>query len=101
MNNESVRYVKISDRIQVTLDSNASTGYLWKLASANDFELLGSEPAEPYNPHTMGIGSSIAMIYTLKPKRVGELILRFEKRRPWEKNTDPVGVHEEVIMVSE
>lgn len=91
----------MSDRIQVILKSNASTGYVWKLTSTDCFELIGTAPAKPYNPQAMSIGSPIDMIYTVKPKHSGEFLLRFEKRRPWEKNTDPVEVYEEFIMVAD
>lgn len=97
--NEDVRFVKLDERIEITLKSNASTGYVWQHVSKNDFDFLNARPNKQYDPNTMAVGSSIDMTYTLLPKREGEFILRFEQRRPWEKNSSPINVYEEVIMV--
>lgn len=98
--NNTVRYINIADVFDVTLKSNASTGYLWYMTSP-DFQVIKSAPLKPFDPVTMAVGSSIDMVYTMKPKRTGELRLRFEKRRPWEKKTEPLEDYEEVIMVAE
>jgi len=98
-NNDNVRFVSAGEMVEVILESNASTGYVWQHMSIGDFEYVNARAVKPYNPDTMTVGSGIKLIHTLKPKREGELRLRFEMRRPWEKTAPPIEVHEEVIMV--
>ena len=97
--NETVRYVRLdTDLVEVTLYGNASTGFRWINASKDDFDLVNVVPSRDYTPTEL-VGAGMDSTYVLKPKREGELRLRLEYRRTWEKDAPPAQVHEEVIMV--
>lgn len=101
INNDSIRFIKKDDVFSITLRSNASTGYVWKLATEDNFYVTDIRPARvDLNPLDL-VGGPSDMIYYVRPKHPGEHRLRFEKRRPWEKNSQPVETYEEIVVVSE
>ena len=71
----------------VSLKANPTTGYRWQFMPAEDpiVEPVG-EPefhlAETEPPHVVGGGGS--EVWTFRPLRQGQQVIRMEYRRPWE-----------------
>lgn len=103
--NENVRYLKMGDTFEITLSSNASSGYKWSHESKDNFDIIRIVPknvlsGENFDPE-MAVGAPMDLVYFITPKKPGEFKLRFEQKRPWEKNSSPVNVFEETVMVME
>jgi inhibitor of cysteine peptidase len=72
-------------RLTLRLDANRSTGYRWFVASSgNALSQLG-EPF--YTAEKAAAGGGGAEYWSFMPQRAGTQELRFEYRRPWEKDT--------------
>ena len=101
MSNEtSIRYIKMNEEIQISLNERASTGYVWELKSKDNFTLT-KRLVINQNVAFEAPGSSSEYCFCFMPKRPGEHILRLEMVRPWERQAPPVEVYEETIFVSE
>ena len=76
--------------LQVTLEGNPTTGYVWGLLSGNDAVL---KPDKDYafktdNPNLLGSGGKFT--FTFQAVGAGSAQLKFGNRRPWETNVAPV-----------
>ncbi len=80
---------RVGEEFTITLDSNPTTGYSWKLSddfSEGVVELLGSE----YKPtEIQRIGGGGKNIWRFKAIAVGETQITLYYRRPWEKDKPP------------
>lgn len=75
-------------RITLRLEANHSTGHRWSLASSGDGEL--EQIGEPFYAAEKSVaGAGGAEYWPLRATRSGKVELRFEYRRPWEKDRPP------------
>jgi predicted secreted protein len=77
----------------VQLPANRTTGYTWVAELEGDPVLLQQGPsryvvAESQDSNAVGAGGT--EIFTFVANGVGEQVLEFQYRRPWEKNVQPV-----------
>ena len=77
------------DRFVITLASNATTGFKWRLANTLDdkiLKLVGSAYKAPEEP-IPGRGGTES--WTFQALAKGKAIIVLEYARPWEKDTEP------------
>jgi inhibitor of cysteine peptidase len=80
---------KVDQDFVITLDSNPSTGYSWRLARPLPSMLkLQGKRYIPDKPQKIGSGGT--EIWTFEPVRSGKVTIMFEYIRPWEKESQPV-----------
>jgi len=86
----------------VTLASNPTTGYSWKLDGSLNAKILKSEggkyiaPAQT-NPPMVGVGGR--EVWTFKAIGPGKQTVTLIYIRPWEKNVPPVRTQKLVVTV--
>ena len=90
--------MQLNKRITLRLEANRSAGYRWTLAASGDAEL--EQIGEPfYTPEKAVPGGGGAEYWTFRATRAGKKTLRFEYRRPWEKDKPPAKTVEYQVMV--
>ncbi len=75
---------------QVTLKSNPTTGYSWRLGAKPDKRLVTLQGSKFIAPQTKLVGAGGTEIWTFKALKRGKTKLSLEYARPWEKNIKPV-----------
>jgi inhibitor of cysteine peptidase len=90
--------MKTGDELEVILPGNPTTGYIWqKVAGAE--KILVQQGDYKYTPDTKLIGSGGKFVFTFKAIAAGEIKLRFQYLRPFEKNVPPVNTFEVKVIV--
>ena len=82
--------IKAGDTLEVRLNANPSTGYIWYVhpKSTALLRLTGqtqTKPPEPGEGQPMMVGQPIVQIFTFQSKRKGDGILLLHYVRSWEK----------------
>jgi inhibitor of cysteine peptidase len=80
--------LRMGQELTVNLASNPSTGYHWFLASTAN-SILANLGKPTYKPGRAVPGAGGVESWTLRAAETGAQTLKFEYRRPWEKNTLP------------
>jgi predicted secreted protein len=76
-------------RITLRLEANRSAGYRWALAESGDAGL--EQIGEPFYAQEKSVpGGGGAEYWTFRATRAGNKALRFEYRRPWERDKPAV-----------
>jgi inhibitor of cysteine peptidase len=77
----------LGQELIVRLPGNPSTGYRWSLAAApaGPLEAIGSPVFERAQTASQ-VGASGREVWKFKSRQKGQEALRFEYRRPWEKD---------------
>jgi inhibitor of cysteine peptidase len=80
--------LRMGDTIEVVLDGNPTTGFLWETAAvdASVLKQLGEPGFEPY---TNLIGSGGKFTFRFEAVASGQTLLRLIYHRPWEKDVPP------------
>lgn len=79
--------LKVGGALEVRLEANHTTGYSWMAAPAMNAVLVRQGKAEYQGNATGGkVGVGGVEIWRFKAVKVGNQVLTFEYRRPWEKN---------------
>lgn len=88
--------LKVGAKIKLELSSNPTTGYSWHLQTELPkdaiIKIIGSGYEPLKNVSAQLVGSGGTQFWNIKAKKQGTIRLIFEKRRPWEKNIEPVDV---------
>jgi inhibitor of cysteine peptidase len=78
--------LKVGGRLEVHLDANHTTGYLWVQVPVEKPVLQKQGKAVYHENQSAGkVGVGGVEIWKFKAFRAGKQSLRFEYRRPWEK----------------
>jgi predicted secreted protein len=78
----------IGQDLMVKLESNRSTGYSWSLTESENPILTSlGKPTYKISSALPGVGGFET--WKLRATKVGRETLKFEYRRPWEKNVSP------------
>lgn len=87
--------------VVVRLNSNPSTGYRWTLIPANGAVLtpIGEPAYNSGNAPDGGVGRGGVERWSFVAAQSGQQELRFEYRRPWERNAPPAKVLRYTIAV--
>ena len=77
-------HMKAGDTLQVRLQSNPSTGYMWYVHPKSSvlLRLTGQSQTQAAEP---GVGTPIVQVFTFQPRRRGDGILLLRYVRSWEK----------------
>lgn len=99
---ETVKLItaKIGEPFSISLDSNATTGYQWRLSSPLDATVIKLESSvyqESQSTHIVGAGGK--ELWTFIPVGQGETLIRMEYIRPWETGSTPARAHEVKVVV--
>ena len=80
------------EETEIRLPSLSSAGYEWSVevddgesVSVEEVAREGPPGGEPAGPP----GSSPAHVFRLAGVRIGEAVVRFQQRRPWEEGVEP------------
>jgi inhibitor of cysteine peptidase len=84
--------------VQITLDSNVTTGYSWKLAKL-DTAAVEQTKQEYIAPKTERVGAGGQEVWTFTARSAGRTPLRLEYIRPWEEKVAPAKVFEITLVV--
>ena len=94
-----IRQFSKGEVFTVDLIENPSTGFVWRLKSPV-FEIYGvRSTVDPTKPFEDLCGAPMIKTFHLKSNQLGEHELVFNKIRPWEKNSEPLEVFSETIVI--
>ena len=84
---------------KITIDSNPTTGYSWRLGAKPDARLVKPAGSRFIAPQTKLVGAGGKEVWTFRALKPGKTKLSLEYARPWEKNMKPaeIRVYEVVI----
>ncbi|MFP3974922.1 MAG: protease inhibitor I42 family protein [Chloroflexota bacterium] len=89
-NNEQVE-LNVGELLEVTLESNASTGFQWQLAEITDPDVVEKKTDEYVEPEgdEQVVGAPGKEIWTFKALDEGTANISMKYCRPWEEDADP------------
>ena len=91
--------VDIGQEFTISLESNASTGYQWRLADTLDGGILMLVSSEYEAPETDLPGAPGRELWTFKAIGKGETNIPLEYIRPWEEDVPPVDSKTFIVIV--
>ena len=83
----------------VTLDSNDTTGYEWRLAEDVDEDVLRLANSEYIAPETTLVGAGGQEVWTFEAVGAGETTISLEYVRPWEEGVPAVDTFQLTVVV--
>ena len=92
--------LRMGQLLRLKLDSNPTTGYSWDIASMADSGVVRQFGKMHYVRVGEMMGSGGYQLYRIKPLKQGTATIRFEYKRPWEKDTEPAKKHTVRIVVN-
>lgn len=81
--------VKNGQVLEISIDSNPTTGYLWSLEGFSGTDALASMGKYKYVRGSDRIGAGGKQIFSFKAVKKGDAKLIFEYRREWERSQAP------------
>lgn len=81
---------RVGARFSITLDSNATTGYKWRLSKAPDAKVLKPTGSKYYPPSEQIPGRGGYETWNFQTVGKGSANVTLEYIRPWEKGVPPV-----------
>jgi inhibitor of cysteine peptidase len=95
--------VKVGDTIEVALAGNPTTGYSWSTAlTAKDAAVLQQQGDPVYVQESTDsslVGGGGTFTYTFKAAAPGQVVLKFDYSRPFEKGVAPVQTYSVTVNV--
>lgn len=91
--------VKAGDNFTITLESNITTGYKWKIARPLDTRLLKLLGSKSVAPENIRIGAPGKEEWVFKAIRHGKTIVSFDYTRPWEEGAPAAGSEDFFIII--
>lgn len=91
--------VKLDQEFTITLKSNPTTGYSWKIETAPDEGVVRLVGSVFVGPQTRLVGAGGSEIWTFKAVGRGRTTVRLKYIRPWEQDIPPVEIAEYEILV--
>jgi len=90
--------LRVGGKIELVLDANPSTGYLWDVATA-DITVVRQDGEPQFKPDSKDIGSGGKMTFHFEAVAPGEEVLRLIYHRPFEQDVPPLRTVEVYILV--
>lgn len=90
--------LNIGDTLEVVLDGNPTTGYLWGIASG-DTSIIKQIGKPVFKPYTNALGSGGKVTLRFESIGSGQALLRLIYHRPFEKDIPPVKSFEVTVIV--
>jgi predicted secreted protein len=95
-----VQHVAAGQEFTVTLESNPSTGYLWRLGQTPDPGVVKSLGMKFESPSQRGlIGAPGKEVWTFRAEGPGQAVIYLEYIRPWEKGIPAARTHTVQVTV--
>ena len=91
--------VKNNSIFSITLRSNPTTGYSWKIAKISPPLTVKNLSSEYLPDNTVLAGSGGQEVWKFKALKCGNTSVTFSYQRPWEKNIPPVEKRQYLIKV--
>jgi inhibitor of cysteine peptidase len=82
--------VTVGQEFNITLASNATTGYRWELTALPDEAVVKLVTNAYKSPETRALGAGGQEIWTFRAVGLGRTVINLKYVRPWEKNVAPV-----------
>lgn len=76
------------DRLEITLDANPTTGYIWEVGSGDE-NILEMEGGPDFKAESDAIGAGGAMTLRFRAVETGTTDLGLVYHRPWEEDQEP------------
>ncbi|PKN70734.1 MAG: hypothetical protein CVU52_08855 [Deltaproteobacteria bacterium HGW-Deltaproteobacteria-10] len=91
--------MNVGDRLEITLEGNPTTGYVWEKVEGDNEILLrqGDYQYTPAEPLLLGSGGKFT--FTFLGAAGGKTRLRIIYHRTFEKNIDPVKIFEVLVII--
>lgn len=77
--------IYVGEQIQLSLEANPSTGYMWKIIFIDE-KILEQVEAEKFIPQGSKIGSKGSIMYKFNVLKTGCTKLQLEYSRAWQKS---------------
>lgn len=97
-NGEIVAVEQVGEVVQVTLEGNPSTGYLWEV-DAVDETILQPVGEPEFRASSDRVGAGGLRILRFQAVAAGRTVMRLVYRRPWESDVEPLETFEVQIDV--
>lgn len=91
--------VEVGISFHIVLDSNATTGYSWRLAERPDNGVVEDRGERYLPPSTTRRGAGGKEIWSFRAVGVGEALIKLEYIRPWETGKPPARTREFTVIV--
>ena len=84
-------HVKVKDEFVILADGNITTGFAWYYCGKDTVDGVELKKNEYINPKTNGMvcGAPGVFQFVFEAKKAGRHELKFEYKRPWEKDVAP------------
>lgn len=90
------------DILEVTLEANPSTGYIWEVEGLDETVLkMEGEPEAKSGANTNLVGAPVTQTFRYKALSAGRVELKLVYHRPWEKDVPPVKSFSAVVTIAE
>jgi inhibitor of cysteine peptidase len=90
--------LRVGDTLEVVLDGNPTTGFLWETAAV-DASVLKQLGEPEFEPDTALIGSGGKFTFRFEAAASGQTLLKLVYHRPWEKDIPPEKTFEVNVTV--
>ena len=93
--------ISVGDTVDVHLDENLSTGYIWQLTADSSITVTKEFRPDSNDPKRLGGGGT--RVFSLTPTKAGDFHVHFQKRRPWlnDTPTDPTMIQDVYLHVED
>lgn len=98
--NSNIIKVKAGNSFTITLNSNPTTGYRWKIAGPVDERLIKLLSSGYIAPETGLAGAPGKQEWVFKAITRGKVIIPFDYTRPWEKDAQPAETDNFFIIIN-
>jgi inhibitor of cysteine peptidase len=90
--------LRVGDTMEVVLDGNPTTGFLWETAAV-DASVLNQLGEPGFEPYTSLMGSGGKFTFRFEAVASGQTLLKLVYHRPWEKDVPPEKTFEVTVTV--
>jgi inhibitor of cysteine peptidase len=92
--------VRAGQEFKITLQSNPTTGYLWRFAKPPDEKFLKLVSTKYQAPESKLVGAGGSEVWTFKALAEGKTTLELNYQRPWEKSIPPAQSTNFVVVIT-
>lgn len=92
--------VTVGQEFTISLQSNPTTGYLWRFAKPPDEKLLKLVRTQYKAPQSKLVGAGGIEVWTFKALAEGKTPLELNYQRPWEKSIPPAQSTNFVVVIA-
>lgn len=89
----------VGQELTLTLESNATTGFAWEAAGLNTAILEQVGEPEYKAPSSSLVGAGGVQVFRFKAKAAGQVELKLNYRRAWEKDVPPAKTFAVTVVI--